>query len=91
MGMPDQATYDRAVALAQLVLDRIHPVIGDCRTTHLELSDPPPLSAGLATPLPAALTGDGRDVDTEEQISLALETMGVIEVAVDSEWALGSR
>lgn len=83
-GMPDQAAYDRAVALAHLISGRIKA------KTHLELPVPPVLAAGLTTPLPASLTGDARDVDMEVQQKRAEEAWAAVDAAVGSGWALGA-
>jgi metaxin len=82
--MPDQATFDRAVALAHLVTGRIKP------KSHLELPVPPVLAAGLTTPLPASLTGDARDVDLEVQQKRAEEAWDAVDAAVSGGWALGA-
>jgi metaxin len=91
--MPSQETYDRGVALAQLVL-------GDLYTAYLSeskksmykyLPNPPPLAAGLKTPLPAALTGDSRTINAEEMAERGEDALEIIAGQIDSSWALGAR
>jgi len=60
--MPDQATYDRGAALAQLVT-RL-----DSRAIDLST----PLAAGLTTPIPLALMGDPH-VEPDVEILDALQ------------------
>lgn len=86
--MPDQATYDRAIAVAQLVLGRIRP---DSKTSHLELPVPPVLAAGLATPLPASLTGDSRASNEDLLHHRRDDAWESLRAVVMSEWALGAR
>jgi metaxin len=90
-GMPDQATYDRAVALAQVVLSRIQPALSPTSNrSHLSFAHPPPFAAGLLTPLPAALTGDQRDLDQADILEKAQEALSAIEAVLGDGWALGA-
>jgi len=90
--MPDQNTFDKAVALAQLINGRIRPAhASGGRSVHLDIPVPPVLSAGLTTPLPASLTGDARDVDMDLLQQRADEAWDAVEVAVENGWALGTR
>jgi metaxin len=90
--MPDQATFDKAVALAQLITGRIRPaVVSSSRATHLDLPIPSVLAAGLTTPLPASLTGDTRDVDMDLLQHRADEAWDAVEAVVEDGWGLGTR
>jgi len=90
--MPDQATFDKAVALAQLIHGRIRPAYASSsRAIHLDLPVPSVLAAGLTTPLPASLTGDARDVDEDLLHQRADEAWDAIEAVVEDGWALGTR
>jgi metaxin len=96
--MPSQEAYDRALSLAQLILTRLYPAyLASIHTPpsdlHLSFPYPPPLAAGLTTPLPAALTGDTRDVDVDEVVAKGVDAVEALEVVVGhgSEWALGAR
>ena len=88
--MPDQATYDKAVAVAQLVLTRIKP-LHDGYLNHNEFSTPPPLAAGLTTPLPASLTGDTRNLNLSMLRSQAQDAWDALEVVCETQWALGAE
>ncbi|GFZ52036.1 hypothetical protein JCM24511_09808 [Saitozyma sp. JCM 24511] len=95
-GMPSQEAYDRALSLAQLVLTHLYPAYlaslhAPPSDLHLYFSNPPPLAAGLTTPLPAALTGDTRDVDVGEVVAKGVDAVEALEAVVGPEWALGAR
>jgi metaxin len=92
-GMPDSATYDKAVAVAQLVLGRLRPFVAmatDTLSSGSDLPKPPILSAGLTTPLPASLTGDARTVNKEALEQSAYEAWDALEMLVGDGWALGA-
>lgn len=96
--MPNQAAYDDAVAIAKLVLGRIKPAwllsVADSSTSDVALlnAEPPALSAGLSTPLPASLTGDARNLQESAMIDRGVEALSVLASKVDSEgWALGAK
>lgn len=78
-----ERSRDLAVAIAQLVLTRIHT------SSHLDIPDPPMLAAGLVTPLPASLTGDQRDIDGME--TRKTEAWNAVEEVIGDEWALEAR
>lgn len=95
--MPNQAAYDEAVAIAKLVLGRIKPalLLSATRSTSEDVvllaAEPPSLSAGLSTPLPASLTGDARIFRESEVIDRGVEALSVLASKLDSEqWALGA-
>ncbi|WVQ93540.1 hypothetical protein IAU59_000615 [Kwoniella sp. CBS 9459] len=115
-GLPSQESYDKALALSQLILGTLYPAylasspaptrsfLSSTAETasdklHLLFPNPPPLLAGLTTPLPASLTGDARDVDVDEVVRRGIEALDGVEVvlenssesAEESSWALGSR
>lgn len=96
--MPDQAAYDNAVAIAKLVLGRIHPawLLSAAESSAEEAvllnAEPPALAAGLSTPLPASLTGDARSLQESNVIDRGVEALSVLASRVDSEhWALGAE
>lgn len=98
--MPSQEAYDRALALSHLILGNIYPAYLASTSTppqdlHLLFPTPPPLTAGLITPLPAALTGDARDLDVDELLAKgveAIEAVAVILGDIGAEgWAMGAR
>jgi metaxin len=95
-GLPSQEAYDKALAIAQLVLGRLLPayLISLPRrpsNIHLCLPIPPMLSAGLTTPLPASLTGDARNVDKEDILKKGVEALDALETLLgSSDWALGA-
>lgn len=89
-GMPDQQAYDHGVALAQLVLGHLLPAYTP--SSHLAFPTPPPLAAGLTAPLPAALTGDAREVDTREVLARAKDALDAVNAAISGgDWALGAK
>ncbi|WVF65905.1 hypothetical protein IAT40_000643 [Kwoniella sp. CBS 6097] len=114
-GLPSQESFDKALALSQLILGTLYPaylaslptptrsLLSSAAETasdklHLLFPNPPPLLAGLTTPLPASLTGDARDLDVDEIVRKGIETLDGVEVVlesgVDSEqssWALGAK
>ncbi|WVR03607.1 hypothetical protein IAU60_000599 [Kwoniella sp. DSM 27419] len=96
-GLPSQEAYDKALALSQLVLGDLYPAYLASRskrsdTFHLLFSRPPPLLAGLTTPLPASLTGDAREVDTDEILRKGVAAVEAIDAILDEEhWALGAK
>ncbi len=94
--MPDQDAYDRALAVAQLVLGRIYPAcLGSLHKPptdlHLLLPIPPPLTAGLRTPLPPSLTGEGRSIDLDEILVKGLDALEALQVLLEeTDRALGA-
>ncbi|WVW81793.1 hypothetical protein I302_103790 [Kwoniella bestiolae CBS 10118] len=100
-GLPTQATYDRALALSHLILGNLLPAYlaslpSQTSTFHLLFPNAPPLSAGLTTPLPASLTGDSRDIDTDEVIKRGIAVLDAVEVILESAsenepWLFGAR
>lgn len=91
-GMPSQETYDHGVALAQLVLGHLLPAYAsDTERAHLSFPVPPPLSFGLKAPLPAALTGDSRDIDSAEVVARAKDALEAVARAIRGDWALGAK
>ncbi|KLT43528.1 hypothetical protein CC85DRAFT_307563 [Cutaneotrichosporon oleaginosum] len=98
-GMPTQAAYDNALATAQLVLVRLWPAYivsmsGDSREIALMIPGPPPLSAGLTTPLPASFTGDERFIDEDELVEAGIEALEALRIKLGgrtgSPWAHGA-
>jgi len=96
-GMPDQSSFDRALAIAQLILTIVYPAYLASLPTprsdlYLRFAYPPPLAAGLTTPLPAALTGEIRDIDEEEILSRGAEALEALSgiLAGSDKWALGA-
>ncbi|WVQ80852.1 hypothetical protein IAT38_002959 [Cryptococcus sp. DSM 104549] len=108
-GLPSQEAYDKGLALAQLILGHLLPAYlaslppsasspthsaFSANPLHLLFPTPPPLAAGLTTPLPASLTGDARSLDREEVIRKGVEAVralvGVKGVKGDGDWALGA-
>lgn len=95
-GLPSQEAYDKALAIAQLVLGRLLPAYlvslpQRPSNIHLYLPIPPMLSAGLTTPLPASLTGDARNVDKEDILRKGAEALDALEtILASSDWALGA-
>ncbi|WWD08983.1 hypothetical protein V865_007098 [Kwoniella europaea PYCC6329] len=98
-GLPSQETYDRALSLFHLILGNLLPAYLASLPTqpsnfHLLFPVPPPLSAGLTTPLPASLTGDSRDIDTDEVIRKgvdALDALATILENTNSGWLFDAR
>jgi metaxin len=111
-GMPSQETYDRGIALAQLILGHLLPAYlaslpempistfahlsnsissSGAKLNHLLFPTPPPLAAGLKTPLPAALTGDARTIDREEVLARGIDALNAVRLAVRDDWALGAK
>ncbi|WRT63838.1 uncharacterized protein IL334_000763 [Kwoniella shivajii] len=100
-GLPSQEIYDRALALSQLILGNLYPAYlaslpKQSSIFPLLFPVPPPLSAGLTTPLPASLTGDSRDIDKDEVIRKGVEALEAIEVILESTkekdgWLFGSK
>lgn len=95
--MPSQAAFDGAVALAKLVLGRIKPAlllsasVSTSENVVLLAAEPPSLSAGLATPLPASLTGDARCFQESTLIDRGVEALSALASKVDpKQWALGA-
>lgn len=95
--MPSQASYDEAVALAKLVLGRIKPalLLSASRSTSEDVvllaAEPPALSAGLTTPLPASLTGEARSFRESTVIDRGVEALSVLSSKVGPKgWALGA-
>ena len=95
--MPDQAAYDKALAVAQLVLGRIYPAYLASLPSpqvdlHVHSPVPPPLTAGITTPLPPALTGEGTALDIDSITTKGVEALEALEVLLgEGEWALGIR
>ena len=96
--MPDQATYDKAMAVARLAQDKIYPAYLASRggngpsTLHLLLPFAPPLAAGLVTPLPASLTGDVRNADHGRILTEGESALDALnELLSEGRWALGAR
>lgn len=93
-GLPSQEAYDKALALAQLVLGRLLPAYlislpAKPTNLHLRFPIPPALAAGLITPLPASLTGDTRNIDKEEIVHQGMEALDALETVLgSSDWAL---
>lgn len=93
-GLPSQEAYDRALALAQLVLGRLLPAYlisqpSKPTNLHLRFPIPPPLAAGLTAPLPASLTGDTRNIDKDEIVHQGMEALDALETVLgSSDWAL---
>lgn len=93
-GLPSQEAYDRALAVAQLILGRLLPAYlislpKRPSGLHLLFPVPPPLAAGLTTPLPASLTGDTRSIDKEEVVHQGVEALDALETILGtSDWAL---
>nr|XP_031863493.1 uncharacterized protein CI109_000743 [Kwoniella shandongensis]KAA5530565.1 hypothetical protein CI109_000743 [Kwoniella shandongensis] len=97
-GLPSQEAYDRALALSQLILGHLLPAYlaslpSQPSDFHLLFPVPPPLLAGLTTPLPASLTGDRRDIDLEEVVRKGVEAIEAVEVILSEqgEWAFGAK
>ena len=94
--MPTHEAYDQALAIAQLVLGPLHRAYlasspSRPESWHLSFPTPPPLLAGLTTPLPAALTGDTREVDMEEVINKGVGALEALAVLLSERgWALGA-
>lgn len=91
--MPDQAAYDDALAIAQLILTRLLPAFfasSPARPTDLPLllPTPPALLAGLTTPLPASLTGDERVLDSAKILADGLAAVDALSVKMGAGWAL---
>ncbi|RXK38713.1 hypothetical protein M231_04023 [Tremella mesenterica] len=92
-GVPSQEKYDKALAIAQVVLGPLHraylaslpfqPV-----SWHLSFPSPPELLAGLTTPLPATFTGDARDIDKESVVREGVEAIQALAVFIGDNWAL---
>jgi metaxin len=61
------------------------------KLNHLLFPTPPPLAAGLKTPLPAALTGDARTIDRAEVVEKGLDALDAVRLAVREDWALGAK
>ena len=95
-GMPDQASFDRALAFAQLVLGRLYPAYlaalpDPPADLHLSFPTPPPLAAGLTTPLPESLTGDSRLLNLEDVTRKGREALEALSTILEyDEWALGA-
>jgi len=95
-GMSDQAAFDRALAVAQLVLGPLHraylaslPI--PSADFNLQFPVPPPLAAGLITPLPPSLTGDARSVDLDHVSRKGIQAIDALEVLLGTGWTLGAR
>lgn len=98
--MPTQAAYDSALATAQLVLVRLLPAFnvsasGVSSNVAIMIPGPPPLSAGLTTPLPASFTGDERVIDEDELVETGVEALEALRVKLAdravSPWAHGAQ
>jgi metaxin len=92
--MPSQEAYDRGVALAQLVIGDLHTAYlsESCNSSvYKQIPNPPPLAAGLKTPLPAAFTGDSRTIDKQEIAERGQDALEVVAAHIDGQWALGAR
>jgi metaxin len=94
--MPSQEAHDQALAVAQLVLARIYPAYlisysTPPSTLGLLFANPPPLLAGLTTPLPASLTGDARDIDNDEVVRRGIEGLSAVSIIVGDAWALDAE
>ena len=61
------------------------------KLSHLIFPTPPPLAAGLKTPLPAALTGDARTIDRAEVTARGIDALDAVRLAVRDDWALGAK
>lgn len=89
--MPSQVAYDKGVALAHLVLGPLHTSLmrTGSPSQHKTIPNPPPLAAGLKTPLPAALTGDERALDLNDINETAGDALSAINTQIhDGGWAL---
>jgi metaxin len=92
--MPSQEAYDRGVALAQLVLGDLHTAYlseSSNKSVYKQIPNPPPLAAGLKTPLPAAFTGDSRNLNKEEIGDRGADALDVLCAQIDGSWALSAR
>lgn len=92
--MPSQEAYDKGVALAQLVIGDLYTAYlseSSRKSVYKQIPNPPPLAAGLKTPLPAALTGDSRTVDKEEIAERGEDALEVIAAQIDGQWAMRAR
>lgn len=92
--MRSQQAYDRGVALAQLVIGDLHTAYlseSSRSNVYKQIPYPPPLAAGLKTPLPAAFTGDSRTIDKQEIAEKGQDALEVIGAHIDGQWALGAR
>ncbi|KAL7418733.1 hypothetical protein Q5752_006416 [Cryptotrichosporon argae] len=95
-GLPDQASYDKALALARLVDTHLLPAYlmflpAQPSDYHLLFPNPPPLAAGLTTPLPASLTGDRREFDRGEVLDKGIEALEALEHMIGEGWALDAQ
>ncbi|OXG30271.1 hypothetical protein C367_01949 [Cryptococcus neoformans Ze90-1] len=99
-GLPSQESYDKALALSQLILTHLLPAYLASLPSpssyripfHLHFPIPPPLYAGLTTPLPASLTGDRRDIDIDEVLRKGQEAVDVVDGLLREDgWALGAK
>ncbi|ADV24985.1 hypothetical protein I305_02341 [Cryptococcus gattii E566] len=100
-GLPSQESYDKALALSQLILTHLLPAYlaslpspssSSRIPLHLHFPIPPPLYAGLTTPLPASLTGDKRDIDIDQVLRKGQEAVDVVDGLLDEDgWALGAK
>ncbi|WVO16728.1 hypothetical protein L204_104411 [Cryptococcus depauperatus] len=95
-GFPTQEAYDKALAFSSLILTHLLPAYLACLPRsppnyHLHFSVPPPLYAGLTTPLPASLTGDRRQIDTDAVVKKGAEALRAANGLVKSGWALGAK
>lgn len=94
--MLNQAAHDQALAISQLILGRLYPAyLASLPKPHVDLHlrfpIPPPLAAGLTTPLPPTLTGDGKSLDTDDILTKGVEVLDALEVVLrDAKWTLGA-
>jgi metaxin len=92
--MPNQDAYDSALALAQLVFVRLLPAYTastDSSNLPLMMSEPPALLAGLATPLPASITGDERAIDVNDVVAGGVDALDALQAKISKTWALGAE
>ncbi|ODN96305.1 hypothetical protein I350_08326 [Cryptococcus amylolentus CBS 6273] len=99
--LPSQSAYDSALALSTLITNQLLPAYlaslpSRPSNWYLYFPTPPPLWAGLVTPLPASLTGDEREVDGEEVIRKGVEVIDALEGIVggksgEEKWMLGAK
>lgn len=95
-GMPDQQAYDQAMAVAQLVLGHLHPAYLASLTIppadlYKHIPTPPSFTAGITTPLPPSLTGEGRALDIETLMMRGVQALEALDVMLDgTDWALGA-
>ncbi|ORY34231.1 hypothetical protein BCR39DRAFT_556625 [Naematelia encephala] len=89
-GMKDQATYDRAVAAAQLVLMYLLPALLASLHKPVDIISPIPdrLAAGISTILPSALTGTAR-VAGDQLLARGIDALSALEPMTE-DWGMGA-